>query len=280
MTKQEKLHLVELFPIVFSLFVIFVVVITIPIVIVIKGFATETVLPQNVIISNVSQNSFTVVFITDKPVVGSLLYGVGDKIDLTALDEAGFNPTYTHLVTASNLNPGKTYNFLIRTDSAVSGAGGGKPFTVILPPVSQSVPPAPRIATGALASQNAPGDFSDTVILLKSGERYLATRPDNTGSFLFTYTNFVGANGNYETLTGNTADVVYFRRSEAPQTFGLDLVNSKKVVSTKLSGKTAVGVDQLTVGEPAVPVNQSLWDKIREFFMSLITRLRGQSAAS
>jgi len=273
--KQSEPQYSSLVKVFFYMVLVLATAVALPFVRVIIGSQADSVMPRNVVTSNVSQNSFTVVFITDKPVVGSLLYGVGDKIDLTALDGAGFNPTYTHLVTATNLNPGKTYNFLVRTDSSVSGAGGGKPFSVTLPPVSQTVPPTPKVAVGTLTNANVTGYFSYTVVLLKSGDRYLATRPDTTGGFLFTYTNFVGANGAYESLKGTTADVVYFRKSEAQQTFTLDLTNSKKAVGSKLQG----GAD-LTVGESAAPVTQSIWDQIREFFMSLISRIKGQGATS
>lgn len=78
--------------------------------------------PKNVKITNITDNSFTVSYLTDESVLGSINIGAGDKMDGTALDErdqaSGAPGSYkVHSITARNLSSSTKYSF-----SIVSGA--------------------------------------------------------------------------------------------------------------------------------------------------------------
>lgn len=81
------------------------------------GQAAPTNIPQEVRITNVSSSSFTVSYVTQAEVVGSLNYGKDPSLGLAAFDERGQSIlTKIHSIKVSNLSPSTKYFF-----SVVSG---------------------------------------------------------------------------------------------------------------------------------------------------------------
>lgn len=74
--------------------------------------------PQKIQITNISDTSFTVVYQTDEPVLGSLRYGTNDSLGNVGLDDRDQlinKPTEhrMHHITVKNLTPGSKYVFEI-----------------------------------------------------------------------------------------------------------------------------------------------------------------------
>lgn len=79
------------------------------------GRAGPSDVPKNVLISNVTDNSFTVSYTTDDAVFGSLNVGQTSSLGTTVIDDKGQNVTThkVHVMTVKNLNPQTSYFFLI-----------------------------------------------------------------------------------------------------------------------------------------------------------------------
>lgn len=98
--------------------------------------AGEEAIPQQVRITNISDTSFSVSFITQAPSIGMLEYGEdAKKLNQKILDDrdqlSGESSMYrTHHVTVANLNPSTQYYFRIGTERRSFFDNQGSPFTV------------------------------------------------------------------------------------------------------------------------------------------------------
>ena len=71
--------------------------------------------PKDVRISNITDSSATVSWITDKETSGFVKWGEGqDSLDKTELDELA-SQSFTHTLTLRNLTPQTTYSFKINS---------------------------------------------------------------------------------------------------------------------------------------------------------------------
>lgn len=80
--------------------------------------------PSNIAITNVSPNSFTVMYTTDQPIAGSLTYGTEKNGTNVALDDRDKQngrpaPSTVHHITVPNLSPDTTYFFSILSGDSV-----------------------------------------------------------------------------------------------------------------------------------------------------------------
>lgn len=261
MNKQK--HIASLLPLIISLVVLFVVVLLLPLQIILGSHADEAVVPKNILISDISPNSFTVTFNTDKKSVGTVSFGQKGKLDQVALDSLGAVAVYTHQVSAQNLRPGTAYSFVIRTDTTISN-DKGQPFSVTTPSSSNTPPPPPRIVTGVLPVIKDDKDSADNVVILQAQGRNLSTRADAAGKWLFTWTNLVDTQGKYESFNENTpVKAIVYQGSNPAYTFPVDLKKGKAAPAP-----TQVKLEQ-PLGQTAQAVNKTWWDSVLEFFANL-----------
>ncbi len=75
------------------------------------GHATSNSAPQNVAVSNVSPNSFTVTFTTPAKTQASIAYSEDSSFGNPVSAKTSAIPSLTHLVYIPDLKPGKNYNF-------------------------------------------------------------------------------------------------------------------------------------------------------------------------
>ncbi len=69
-------------------------------------------IPENVSLTNITSNDFTVEWQTQAEVVGMIKYGTNpEQLDFFALDEKGNLATTTHRIVVKNLNPKTKYYF-------------------------------------------------------------------------------------------------------------------------------------------------------------------------
>lgn len=78
--------------------------------------------PENIQITNISDSSFTVIYSTDDPVIGTVTYGeTSEKLDKLNLDDRDqlsqkTNAYKAHSITVNNLSPNTNYYFTITSD--------------------------------------------------------------------------------------------------------------------------------------------------------------------
>ena len=78
--------------------------------------ANPTTLPQEIHLTNITDTSFVVSWLTDTPTQGSLKYGQNQNLNLTLSDDG---PKNLHYLQINNLLPQTTYSFQIFGDSQV-----------------------------------------------------------------------------------------------------------------------------------------------------------------
>lgn len=137
--------------------------------------------PQNIKVTNVSDNSFTLTYQTDALAAGSINYGRDKKFGNTEFDSTARN---LHSITVKKLSPATKYFFII-----ISGQNtflnSGSPFEISTAP-NISSPSASQITVAGkivLPDGNAPEDA--LVYLNTQGSQLLSSTVAKDGSFSF-----------------------------------------------------------------------------------------------
>lgn len=153
--------------------------------------AALLIVPQEVKISNISDNSFTVSWITpDKLTIGFVSYGTQELSGSAAddRDTSGPQPRNTHHITLKNLTPQTSHLFKISSAGQVFD-NNGQPYQVTTAPTTQDTPPLPQPLFGKVktADEKPP---QEAVVYVEIGEGTLLssyTRAD--GNWLITLNN-------------------------------------------------------------------------------------------
>jgi len=114
--------------------------------------------PAQIKITNVTDSSLTVSWLTSEATTGFVKYGTENSLTFTANDDrdqiSGKNEEFpTHHITIKNLNPATTYFFKI-------GSGGklfdnnGQPYQAKTAPAIKTAPPVNDVAYGTVVDQN------------------------------------------------------------------------------------------------------------------------------
>ncbi len=121
--------------------------------------------PQKVRITNVSDNRFTVSWVTTAPTAGYVYWGkVGEKLTNEAVDDrdsiASEGGSYNvHHVTVKDLQPNTQYAFRIASSSKKAlYDNNGSPYTVSTGPILTATPPADTVYGSVQTQSGAPAE--------------------------------------------------------------------------------------------------------------------------
>ena len=119
--------------------------------------ASPTLTPKQIKITNISNNSLTVSWITDGETAGFVKYGPEANFNLIAKDDrdqiSGSSDSFsTHHVTLRNLNSSATYYFKIFSGNQAF-ENNGQPYQATTAPAIQAQPPNNDVAYGKIESQ-------------------------------------------------------------------------------------------------------------------------------
>lgn len=134
-------------------------------------------------VSNLSDNSFTVSWITQKPVIGYVSYGENKQMKSIQYDDRdrdGIKARLTHFVTLKKLKPSTMYYYSINKNSA----------SAVTTAQTTSIPPlVPFPVYGKVLKQN--GQASDDVLVYFKAENgtLLSSYVDTQGNWLITLNN-------------------------------------------------------------------------------------------
>lgn len=105
------------------------------------GFASISDTPENIRLSNITDNSFTVSYTTSSKTVGSVNFGTTESLGSSALDQDDIGKEITartvHLIPVSDLKPSTTYYFSI-ISGGTTFLNNGKPFSITTGPIIDS----------------------------------------------------------------------------------------------------------------------------------------------
>lgn len=115
--------------------------------------AAPEIQPKNVRVTNITENSFTVSWLTETKVTAAIKYGVTtDAMDQTALEDNGGGLYSLHYITVRPSKPQKTYYFIIQSGDRRFD-DSSRPFSVNTAPVL-ATPPPPQSIYGSILSDS------------------------------------------------------------------------------------------------------------------------------
>ncbi|MBI4029453.1 MAG: fibronectin type III domain-containing protein [Candidatus Blackburnbacteria bacterium] len=147
--------------------------------------------PKEIKVTNISDNSFSVSWLTDKQTSGFIVYGDTDKLGLTAADDrdkSGQTPRNTHHVTVENLNPQTLYYFKIGSGSSAYD-NSGSPFSITTAPSTSDPPAVAEPAFGKVVNQAGSPVPDALVYLTVQGGSPLSSYTRSDGNWLITLNN-------------------------------------------------------------------------------------------
>lgn len=144
-------------------------------------------LPKQVKVTNLTESSFTVSWVTDGPTNGFILYGTSDPT-LTAADDreqlsAQPGTFLTHHITVKGLNPATNYFFRINS-SGKTFDNNGQPYKISTAPAISGEVPANDVAYGIVVDQNGAPAEGVIVYLSLANASPLSALTKASGSWL------------------------------------------------------------------------------------------------
>ena len=146
-----------------------------------KSTASSLKAPQNVKITNLSDNSFTITYTTDAAIIGSIGYGNSKQLGNTQLED---EPQNIHSITVEKLRPLTKY-YLVIVSGQNTFLNNGVPFEILTGP-NISSPSATKTAIKGkviLPSGNAPNEA--LVYLSADNSQILSASVAKNGEFNF-----------------------------------------------------------------------------------------------
>lgn len=168
------------------------------------GQSSPDIIPEKVKISNVSDNKFSVSWVSKIPTSGAVEYGsVGEKLGTVIKDERDTSAVakyLTHHVTIEGLQPNTQYAFRIVVDETARFDNNGSPYLTSTGPVIAGTPPSHNFygnvvlpskqsANGAIVYLTLPGGSTSSTVVRESGN-YAFTLSTMRSSDLQTYIKF------------------------------------------------------------------------------------------
>lgn len=151
--------------------------------------ADPEIKPDKVKITNISQDRFTVSWITNKPTIGSIVYGKDGKLDQTQIDDSDQLTKESqnhklHHITVTNLQAASSYNFKIKSgEKNTNFDDQGKPYSVKTGPTLGS-PPASDLISGTVKQTNNKPATDAIIYITIPGVSPLSTQVKKDGSWL------------------------------------------------------------------------------------------------
>jgi hypothetical protein len=174
--------------------------------------ASPEVAPNQIKVTNITDNSFTLSWITQKETSGFIKYGVSPSLEKTLADDrdqiSGETGSFTtHYVTLVNLKPNTTYYYKI-------GSGGkifptkGQPYESKSAPVAQGLLPPSDVASGIISKPDGTPAEGAIVYLSMANTASLSVMVKSSGSWLIPLNTALTADLNSFTEYDKEAQVV------------------------------------------------------------------------
>ena len=190
------------------------------------GIASPEEAPQEVKITNISDNSFSVTWVTpDKQTTGFVSFGETSRLGNVASEDRGSTARYTHHVTVKNTKPSTNYYFKIGSqDNEYDNEGA--PFQIKTAPTTNDPPPLADPAYGKVVGTTGSPAPDAIIYLTVAGGTPLSSYTRQDGNWLITLNN------------ARTADLsTYVSYKESGERIEL-LVNSGPNGSSRAQGDT------------------------------------------
>lgn len=199
--------------------------------------ASPDITPGNVLISNITDTSFTVTWVTSKETAGFIKLGNSATLDKTLTDSID-NPSYTHFITAKDLSPATTYFFKINSDGEDFDSNGTPWQAKTGPTLAGSGGEAINASGSVLDVTSA--DVAKTLVFLKvGGGDMLSGFTSDKGTWVIPIANV------------RTADLSNYIAIDPTQTLIEISVNAgpSGIASAQVYPQSVTGVPPMVLGE-------------------------------
>lgn len=194
-------------------------------------------IPKEVRISNLSDNSFTVSWVTDVSVPGFVKFGNTQNLKDTALDDrdtGGQNARFTHHVTLKKLDPTTTYYFKIGSGASLYQKEG-KLYTQTTAPSTTETPPLADPLFGKVVKKDGGVPAEALVYLQPEKGTVLSGTIRENGNFLITLSNArTDSLSNYLTFDNGRKIQLMAQAGEEGGVARLDLSSNSRDSAQKL----------------------------------------------
>jgi len=212
--------------------------------------ATAETTPKNIRVSNVTDSSFTVSFLTEGDTVGFVKYGTTpDKLNSQSSDDrdqlTGTVGQYkTHHITIRGITPNTQYYYVLGTGSGATFDNSGTPFS-IKTAQRGGAPSAAKTAYGTvLTASGAPADGAIVYISIPNvGE--MSSLVKATGSWAIPLSNARNADGSgYASISDDSVMSILVQGSQMSLSsqFAVPVSESQPVASVTLGQSPETGV--------------------------------------
>ncbi len=148
--------------------------------------ASPAYTPKNIRITNLTDTSFTVSYLTEEEAVGSISYQGSDELSKIGLDDRDQQngqprPYFIHHITVNHLNPQQTYTFSINSKDQ-KFSDGEIPFSVTTLASLSSNPPQQNPIVGKVLLPDNTSNKEVLILLVRDNAQMLSvlTKPDGT----------------------------------------------------------------------------------------------------
>lgn len=211
--------------------------------------ASADLTPTQVKISNISDNSFTVSWLTTAPVIGFISYGKDSKLGDAQIDDRDSSSgvaRITHHVSLKLLTPQTKYFFKIGSGSEIYD-DNGKQYFQTTAPTTQNTPPLAVSVFGKISNTDNSIPKEALVYLIASDSSTLSSYLRDDGNFLLTVNN---------ARKKDLSDYIAVKEGDLLNLTVLTSIDSKMELSTNLDTKTPV---QITIGSnSALPIESPI----------------------
>lgn len=229
--------------------------------------ATPQTTPKNIKITNVTDNSFTVSFLTDEATSGFVKYGTeSNSLNSQSSDDrdqlSGSVGTFTlHHITIKGLQPDTSYFFALGTGSRAQFDNGGTPFTVKTAQRVGTPPPVAKTIYGNILNESGGPAEGSIVFVSVDGIGEMSALVKGSGSWAVPLSNARTTDGSsYAQITDDTTLSLMVQGPTAAQTSQVTVsVADAQPVPAITLGQNTIQV-ATPPEEPAINSNEEMVD--------------------
>ncbi len=200
----------------------------------VTGEAASGTVPDDIRVSNISDQGFTVSWITEKDTTGFISYGTTQRLGQTVFDDrSSGNAQFissTHFISLKNLKPDTPYYFKIGSGRTLFD-NQGEPYKQTTTPIAATTPPIAEPVYGTVKT-DARSPVANALVYLSVKGSVLSTLTKVDGNWLIPISNLRTADGKTYTQlpdTGATLDLFVQAGSAGTATATVDVSNTKPV---------------------------------------------------
>lgn len=241
-------------------------------------YADPQTTPREVRITNVSDTSVSISWLTAKKTSGGVLYTISTGQHIVSDDRTQLNDSFvseTHHVTLRNLSPLTTYSFYILSNGKKFD-DQGKPFIFTTGPTISDSPPQYEPAYGKIVDINGQPSQEAIIYLTLGQSSELSTTVKLSGEWLIALSKARTKDARaYYSAEANDEQIIIVRAGMGKEARAITNMDNDSPVPTMVIGKTynftmekdsqlVKTEDQAVLGAQPTPVKISPADKIAE----------------